>query len=183
MRGPLAELATPHPLGQTLPSLYLGDPFTQSLCEALDGVLAPVLSALDNLPAYLDLSTAPDDLLPWLARWIGMVLDPGQQPARQRELLRSASIRQGWQGTSRGIQQAVEALLGVRVEVIDSGGAAWSVDAQDPLPGDPVATVAVRVFPSDDQQVDEQRLDAVVRAIKPAHVTHRVQIVSQAQAG
>jgi len=177
MRGPVDGLVSPHPLGQTLPAIFLEDAFTQRLCGGLDEVLSPVLSTLDNLPAYLDLDTAPDDLIPWLGHWVGMGVDPGQQPRRQRELLRSASIRQGWQGTRRGIELAVEALFGLRTVVVDSGASRWSVDPQDPLPGEPLPAVVVQVFVEDDQEVDEDRLDAVVSAVKPAHVMHRVQVV------
>jgi phage tail-like protein len=177
MRGRVDGLVSPHPLGHTLPAIYLEDPFTQGLCGGLDEVLAPVLSTLDNLPAYLDMDTTPDDLIPWLGHWVGMGVDPRQQPTRQRELLRSASIRQGWQGTRRGIELAVEALFGLRTVVSESGAAMWSIDPQDPLPGEPLPAVVVQVFPDDEQDVDEERLEAVVAAVKPAHVMHRVQVV------
>lgn len=170
-------LRSPHPIGATLPGLYRSDPFTQGLCAGLDEVLAPDLDVLDNLPAYLDLATTPEDMLPWLARWVGMVVDPGQQPARQRDLLRAAAELHGWQGTARGVQLAVEALLGLPVEVLESGAAAWAHDPTDPLPGEAVAALVVRVTAEPGGYVDRARLDAVVSAVKPAHVVHRVQVV------
>ena len=45
---------SPHPLGATLPALYLDDVFAQNLCASLDEVLAPAISVLDCFPAYLD---------------------------------------------------------------------------------------------------------------------------------
>jgi phage tail-like protein len=169
--------------------MYQGDPFTRDVCDALDDVLAPMLCTLDNLAANLDLSTAPEDLLPWLAGWIGMSLDRGQQPERQRELLRAAGRLQGWQGTARGIELAIEAVLGMRTEVLESGGAIWSLDPNDPVPGEPVPSIVVRVFVGDEhqhapdvgQQVDEGRLNAVIEAIKPVHVRHRLQVVTTTQ--
>ena len=62
MRGTVPGLASPHPLGETLPALYADDSFAQRLCQGLDEVLAPLLSTLDCLPAYLDPATAPADL-------------------------------------------------------------------------------------------------------------------------
>jgi len=177
MRGAIEELASPHPLGPSLPGMYLDDPFTQQLCAGLDVVLAPVLCALDNMSTYLDLSMTPDDMLPWLGTWVGLMIDPGQRPAKQRELLRSATMRHGWQGTAHGLEMAVQALFGLRVEIVESGAAAWSTSSQDPLPGERIPAVIVRVFPDADSDVDDDRLDAVVAAIKPAHVVHRVQIV------
>ncbi len=177
MRAAVPELRTPHPLAETLPFLYQDDPFTRGLCAGLDEVLAPVISTIDNMPAYLDLSMTPDDMLGWLGHWVGLAVDPGQRPSDQRDLLRSATVRHGWQGTRYGLELAVEALFGLRVEVLESGGVAWSENPQDALPGDEVPAVVVRVFPDLESDIDEDRLDAVVSAVKPAHVMHRVQVV------
>ena len=177
MRGALEELPSPHPLGETLPSVYRTDQFTQQLCASFDDVLAPVISALDNLPAYLDLGTAPEDLLPWLAHWIGLAVDRGDDPVRQRELLRSTSELHGRQGTRLGIELAISAVLGVRTEVVETGGASWSVDPNDPLPGEARPAVVVQVFPAAGQEIDEERLKEAVASLKPAHVIHRVQVV------
>ncbi len=170
-------LPSPHPIGETLPGLFRADPFTQGLCTGLDEVLAPEIEVLDNLPAYFDLATTPDDMLPWLATWVGMVLDPGQRPARQRELLRAAAKLHGWQGTARGVQLAVEAFFGLPVEVLESGATAWAADPGEPLPGEPVPTLVVQVTVGPGQTLDRTRLEALVAAVTPAHVLHRVQVV------
>ncbi len=177
MRADIAALPNPHPLARTLPGLYQGQRFVERFCGALDEVLAPVVSTLDNLPAYLDVATAPDDLLPWLAAWTGMSLDPGQSRDRQRLLLRQAVSLQGIQGTPRGIALAVEAVFGLRAEVQETGAVSWSMDADAALPGEPLQAFVVQVFAAQDQHVDEQRLDLVVSSLKPAHVVHRVEVV------
>src|SRR5215472_8724579 len=83
MRGTVPGLASPHPLGGTLPGLYADDSFAQRLCLGLDELLAPVLATLDCLPAYLDPGTAPSDLLDWLADWVGIAIPPdGPLPGR-----------------------------------------------------------------------------------------------------
>lgn len=176
MRGTVPDLPSAHPLGETLPGLYRDDTFTQSLCAALDEVLAPVLSVLDNLPAYLDLAMAPEDLLPWLARWVGISMDAALPGPRQRELLRAAASLQGWQGTARGIELAVEALLGVDVEVLETGAASWSSDPRAALPGTPGAQVLVRVNAPPGAAIDPELVETVVAAVVPAHVAHRVEV-------
>jgi len=173
MRGEIADLANPHPFAPTLPGLFQGESFVERFCAALDDVLAPVISTLDNLPAYLDVATAPEDLLPWLSAWTGMTVDPGQSRERQRSLLRQAVALQGIQGTPRGIELAVEAVFGLRAEVQETGAATWSRDARAPLPGEPLQAFVVQVFAPDEHSVDEQRLDLVVASLKPAHVVHR----------
>lgn len=177
MRTAIPGLDSPHPLAQTLPGMYQGKSFVRRLCFALDEVLAPVLSTLDNLPAYLDVGTTPDDVLPWLAAWTGMSLDPGQSRERQRALLQQAVMLQGIQGTARGIELAVEAVFGLRAQVHETGAATWSADPDARLPGQPRQTFLLQVFAAQDEAVDEQRLDLVVAALKPAHVVHRVEVV------
>jgi phage tail-like protein len=177
MRADLAELRSPHPFAPTLPGMYHAQSFVERFCSALDEVLAPVLCTLDNLPAYIDVATAPEDLLPWLAAWTGMTLDPGQARERQRSLLRQAVSLQGIQGTPRGIELAVEAVFGVRAEVQETGAVTWSMDADAPLPGEPLQAFVVQVFPTKGQAVDEARLNLVVSSLKPAQVVHRVQVV------
>jgi phage tail-like protein len=176
MRATLPGLVSPHPIALTLPGIYQGQSFLDRFCGALDEVLAPVLGTLDNLPAYLDVSTAPADLLPWLAYWIGMPVDPGQRSQVQREVLRNASRQRGWQGTARGVRLAVESVFGCRVEVQESGGATWSLDPGARLPGEPTVSVVVRVFPEPGRTVDERRLEMLVELLMPAHVTHRVEL-------
>lgn len=176
MRGTVPDLPSPHPLGETLPGLYRDDPFTQALCRALDEVLAPALCVLDNAPSYLDLAMAPEDFLPWLARWVGMGMDRGLPGPRQRELLRAAASHQGWQGTARGIELAVEALLGVDVHVYESGGTAWSNDPHAALPGTAGAQVLVRVTAPPGTSIDPDLMAMVVASVVPAHVAYRVEV-------
>lgn len=175
MRGTVEGLATPHPLGELLPGLYAQDVLAQALCAGLDEVLAPVIGTLDNLPAYLDLATAPDDLVPWLSRWVGMAVQAPVPVERQRELLQSAVDLQGWIGTVRGVQLSLEALLGATAVVEDSGGSAWSTDPHAPLPGEAVPSVTVRV--AEGSSLDTDRLEAVVASVTPAHVLRRVEVV------
>lgn len=175
MRGTVAGLSTPHPLGATLPGLYAQDEFAQALCAGLDEILAPVIGTLDNLPAYLDLATTPDDLVPWLARWVGMSVQAPMPVERQRELLQSAVDLQGWLGTPRGVQLSLEALFGATAVVEESGGSAWSTDPAATLPGEPVPSVTVRMSAAG-REVDPEQVEAVVAAVTPAHVLRRVEV-------
>lgn len=175
MRGTVDGLVTPHPLGDLLPALYHQDALAQALCASLDEVLAPVIGTLDNLPAYLDLATTPDDLVPWLSRWVGMPVQAPMPVARLRELLQSAVDLQGWIGTTRGVQLSLEALCGATAVVEESGGSAWSSDPHAPLPGDPVPSVTVRVS-GPGHQLEPDRVESVVAAVIPAHVLRRVEV-------
>jgi phage tail-like protein len=176
MRGTVDGLVNPRPLAATLPAMLREDPTARGICDGLDEVLAPVLLSLDAFPAYLDLATTPDDMVPWLAQWVGMGVDLGEDLDRQRELLRTAGELHAIRGTRRGIELAVQAALGMAAEVVETGAAAWSDRPGGDLPGEPEPAVVVIVRPGPDQYVDADRLEAVVEALKPAHVEHRVQV-------
>jgi phage tail-like protein len=176
VRGLLPGLASPHPLGDSLPALFREDQFAQRLCQSLDEVLAPVIATLDSLPAYLDPSTAPDDMLGWLAGWMGIVLDGHQSAERQRELVQAGVELLQWRGTARGVRAAVGALLDTEPEIVESGGATWSETAGAALPGSERAELLVRIAVDDPEGFDLRRLEALIAMIKPAHVPHRVEV-------
>lgn len=176
MRGLVPGLATPYPLGEILPALYREDYFAQNLCGGLDEVLAPIIATLDSLPAYLDPATAPDDMLGWLAGWMGIVLDGHQSAERQRELVQVGVELLQWRGTTRGLRAAVGALFDGPQEIIESGGASYSVEPGAALPGSPRPDLLVRLGVPDPETFDIRRLDALVEMAKPAHLPHRVEV-------
>jgi len=176
MRGLVAELASPHPLTDTLPSMLREDPFARSLCESFDDVLAPVLLTLDTFDNYLDPATTPADMIPWLAQWLGLGAELNADQARQRDELRIAGSLNVTRGTRRSIELVLEHALGMPVEVSESGGARWTPSPGGSLPGEPDARITVVVRPSGTVTVDTDRLDALVRSVKPAHVRHVISV-------
>ena len=177
MRGHVPGLLSPYPLGPALPALYQDDAFAQDFLGALDEVLAPVVSTLDNLTAYLDPKLAPDDFLGWLSGWVGMALDETWDEGRRREAIARAVDLYRMRGTAAGLAAQVEIQTGGAVEIIENGATAWSVDAGGELPGSAEPQVVVRVAVPDPKGVDAARLDALVTAAKPAHVMHRIEVV------
>ncbi|MGB5953222.1 MAG: phage tail protein [Ornithinimicrobium sp.] len=176
MRGALPDLASPHPLVETLPALYREDAFAQGLCLGLDASVAPLLSVLDNYPAYLDLATTPEDMLAWMAHWLGFEITSDLPVARQRELLQVASATHGWQGTPRGMQLAIEVVFGISVRVQDSGGATWSSEPLAQIPGRPVSEVVIVIEQGTVSEKEIETINAFVETLKPAHVRHRLEV-------
>lgn len=177
MRGLLPGLATPHPLGASLPGIYREDDLTQRLTEAFDDVLAPVLCALDNLDSYLDPSLTPDDFLAWLAECVGLAIDPRWPLERRRALVRRAVELYRQRGTTAGLAALVVTFTGAQVEVTDTGGAAWSATPGANLPGTAAPAMHVRVLADEPAEVDLGRLGALIDSFKPAHVPHTVEVV------
>lgn len=177
MRGTADGLLTPHPLVATLPGLLQQDDFLSRLCEGLDPVLAPVFATLDGFGAYLDPQTIPEDMIAWLAGWIGLTFEVGQSAQRRRDLLSAGAEQLGLRGTVRGLRGAIEAVFLVTPEILESGGAAWSATSGAPLPGAALPSLLIRLRVPEPLDIDVPRLDAVVAALKPAHMPHRVEVV------
>ena len=177
MRAVVPGLLSPHPLGPTLPAIYHEDDFAQRMLEALDEVVAPIYSTLDNFDSYLDPWLTPDDFLVWLAGWVGIALDESWDPERKRTVVARAVELYRLRGTAAGLAGQVEIQTGGSVEIVENGATGWSVDPGGELPGTPEPLVVVRVTVPDPKSVDAGRLDALVAAAKPAHVMHRIELV------
>ncbi|MGM1061250.1 phage tail protein [Saccharothrix sp. Mg75] len=171
-----APAATPHPLADRLPAVYLEDLFTQRFLAALDEVLAPVFTTLDGFACHLDPRVAPEDFLDWLAHWVALDVGEGWSVLQRRVLVARAVELHRWRGTRRGLAERVSLLTGGQVEVRDSGG----VTSTD-RPGQPVAEnpagVHVRVRVPRPGAVDRTRLFAAIASAVPAHVAVELEVV------
>ena len=180
MRGMVPGLVTPHPMSRHLPSIYQEeDRLVQRLLTALDEVTAPVHCTLDSLEAYFDPNLAPEDFLEWLAGWLGVELDESWSEAKRREAVASASGVYRMLGTASGLREALARFVDGDVEVEESGAAAWSDHSGGDLPGTADFSVVVRIRAADPKAVPVARLDAMVAAVKPAHVVHRIEVAAR----
>lgn len=176
-RAHVPALISPHPLGGFLPALYQEDDFAQALTTGLDGVLAPIFSSLDNFEAYLDPALAPEDFLDWLGSWMGLVVDETLPLDRRRAFVSRAQELYRIRGTPKGLAAHVAVFTGGEVEIEETGGTAWSVQSGSALPGSAGFAFLVRVSVDDPATVDQPVVNALVAAAKPAHLTHRVEVV------
>jgi len=178
MRGRVDGLASPTPLASELPAVYQEeDPFSVRLVEAFDAELAPIIATLDNLSAYFDPRLTPEDFLGWLGSWVALELDETWGVARRRAAILAAVDVLRRRGTAAGLADELRLATDGPVEVIESGGSAWSLDPMSPMVGSPELALLIRVLAVDPSQVDVDRLDRVVRSAKPAHVPHRIEVV------
>ena len=182
MRHAVADLASPRPLMDTMPSVYRGDPITELLCASFDDALAPIFATLDCLAAYLDPRTAPADMLDWLAGWIGLTLNAHQDPAHKRDVITATAALLPCAGTVQSVRDAVSATFHRDTEVVESGSATWSTTPNSKPGGGPVPTLVVRVTVDSGDDIDTRSVDALVDAVKPAHIPHRVELVIRAGA-
>lgn len=179
MRRAVEGLGTPYPIGTLLPAIFQEDPLLMQWTQALDEVLAPAISALDCLPAYLDPLLAPPDFTRWLAGWLGAVLDENWPLERQRAAVAHSVSLYRQRGTTEGIKALLELVTGGAVDVTDNGAVHCSTTPNAPLPGEPGAHLTVRVHVQRGAAIDTAALDHLLATEKPAHVTHRLEVVEQ----
>jgi phage tail-like protein len=183
MRGLVDGLASPHPMAVGLPSIFQEeDPFTVRFTEAFDDSLAPIFATLDNLAAYFNPRYAPEDFLGWLAGWVAIELDETWDIGRRRAAVLGGADLLRRRGTAIGLATELELATGGQVEVSESGGSAWSLDAGSPMVGSARPALLVRIRVDDPKAVDAERVAAIVDAAKPAHVPHRIEIVGSGPA-
>ena len=177
MRGLIEGMPSRHSLGAALPGLYQEDDLAQRLTAALDSVIAPIVSVLDNLNAYVDAWLAPDDFVEWLAGWVDADLDPGWPDAQRRAVVARAVHLHRWRGTVGGLKEEVALLTGVEPEILEDGGVEWSQSPDPVARGQAADRFTVRLHVTDPASVDLREVDGLVAAIKPAHLVHTVEVV------
>ncbi len=178
MRG-AAALPTPQPLGPALPALYQEDDFTTRFVSGFDEVLAPVFSALDNFPSYIDPALTPEDFLSWLNSWVGFASDERMPLDRRRALIRAAVEVYQWLGTVRGLRAHIALLTGDEPDIEESGGVASSTETGSALPGSDVPRLVVRVGRRAARAVGESELRRIVGASRPAHIPFEVEVATK----
>jgi phage tail-like protein len=177
-RGHVDGMASPAPMGPTLPGLYQEDKFTQDFVSAFDEIMAPIMSTIDNFSAYLDPALTPEDFLDWLAGWVGVLLDETWPIERRRAFVAIASQLYKTRGTAAGLAAQVRLFTAGEVSIEESGGSAWSPTADAEPPGTADFSVTVKVKPPAKAKIEVARLNALVAAAKPAHVKHTVEVVA-----
>ena len=66
------------------------DDFLGRFLLIFESILGPIERIADSGHFYFDTRLAPPDMLPWLAQWVGLVLDERWPEDRRRQLIRAA---------------------------------------------------------------------------------------------
>ena len=178
MRTGIPNMATPYPLIGYLPEVYTDDRFLQRWTAALDEVLAPLVNTIDCIGAYLDPLLAPEDFVRWLAGWFGVVIEESWSMHAQRAVIAEAVELYRMRGTMAGLRRHLEIVLDGRIEITESGGVSWSRRPRPEPPRDVEHWVHVRVWPADPESTSPDAVLAVLRASKPVHVLHSLEVLA-----
>ncbi len=180
-----------HTLLKRLPAVFSRDPETAGFLARYlalpDGLLSDIELRARHRRALLDPASAPDEWLPWLAGFVGLVLDERWPGATRRAVLAEATWLFRFRGTVPGLTRLLELYLGRAPILLEQFRLRGPGEL---IPGHPTAVVGagLRVGGSDDRDrftghahrftvlipghLDAEQ-DAVVRHIlavhRPAH--------------
>ncbi len=176
MRGIVAGLPSPRPIGLDLPALFQEDELCQRLTTAFDAALAPVFTTLDCFESYLTPRLAPEDFVDWLASWVGIDIDETWTLERRRQLVEDAVALYRVRGTAVGLAAHIRLYTGATPELEESGGCAWSETADSPLPGSSEPHIIVRLEVPDPSTINATTVNRIVADSRPAHLPYGVEI-------
>ncbi len=106
------EILPPSRLLDYLPAAYREDLLMGQFLRIFESIMNPIENSVDNMALYFDPRITPEGLLPWLASWVDLTLDPSWPLERRRELVKNATELYRWRGTKRGLAEYLRIYTG-----------------------------------------------------------------------
>lgn len=164
-----------------LPAIYSQSEFMGRFLMVFEDILGPIEEVLDNISYYFDPSVTPEELLPWLASWVNLVLDETWPLERRRALVGSAVELFQWRGTVKGLRDYLRIYAGVEPEIIEDFGS-MPLDERSRLGWNTVLgearpyTFTVVLKLASPGSVDLDKVLAIIDAEKPAHTDYSIKL-------
>lgn len=177
-----------------LPAIYQADDMMGRFVMLFESFWAPIEQQIETMPYYFDPQMTTSDLLPWLASWIGLVLDENWPEDRRRLLLQSAASLYRRRGTRQGLQDFLEIYTGEKARIAEQRAENFGLGARARLgPGIALGkqnrphtfTVTLSLPPIDAPTKAEQKrqelvrrriIEGIIEAEKPAHTSYTLQL-------
>ena len=165
-----------------LPALYRDDELMGQFLLIFESILKPIENTIDNAALYFDTMITPEPLLPWLASWVDLALDPTWPLERRRELVKSAAELYRWRGTKRGLAEYLRIYTGSVPEISEyipgmrlDSETKLGVNTQLGSSGEGHHfTVTLEL--DEDSDINTSTVKAIIDAQKPAHTAYTLQV-------
>jgi phage tail-like protein len=162
-----------------LPAFYMEDEFMGQFLMIFQSIFDPIEHTVDSIPLYFDPRFVPESMLPWLASWLGLVMDPGWPLARRRELVSLGADLYRWRGTKRGLSEFLRIYTGSSPDIIEfipgtplDGTAKLGINTRLGSPGSGYHfTVTVNLGSG----VNSDTIRTIIESQKPAHTVYTLQ--------
>jgi phage tail-like protein len=167
-----------------LPAIYADSDFMGRFLMIFESVLGPIEDMINNIAYYFDPDTTPEELLPWLASWVDMVMDESWPLERRRALVGSAVQLYQWRGTRRGMREYLRVYAGIEPEITEEfGGFPLSSSARLGL-NTALGTGTHNVFTvtlevDEPESLNIHHLKAIIESEKPAHAAYRLRVLKK----
>lgn len=165
-----------------LPAIYAESDFMGRFLMIFESIQRPIEDMVQNIAHYFDPNTTPEELLPWLASWVNIVLDDSWPIERRRRLVKSAVELFQWRGTRRGMTEYLRVYAGVEPQIVEGSGGiplggntrlGWNTVLGSGMHH----TFTVTLEVEDPESLNVGHLKAIIEAEKPAHAGYKLQIV------
>lgn len=177
-----------------LPALYEDNDLIGRFLMLFESFWKPIEGQIEQMSLYFDPKMTPPDFLPWLASWIGLVLDEHWPEEQQRRLLCSAASLYRKRGTKSGLQEFLEIYTGRPAQITENRAENFSLGSGAKL-GSAIAlgrdnqphtfSVMLRLPPlqaatkaerTRQELVRQRTIEAIIEAEKPAQTSYTLHI-------
>jgi phage tail-like protein len=156
-----------------LPGIYQEDDFLGRFLLIFEHIFSPVEQTSGSTWTYFDAGLTPEDFLPWLGSWIGMLVDARMPAENKREVIRAAPELYRWRGTKRGLRAFLKLFTGIEPEITEPTLA--EIAANRNL----AYRFTVRMVVPRGQELSRAYVETLVEAEKPAFAACAIEIVSE----
>ena len=139
-----------------MPMMFEDDDFFSRFLLIFETLWEPLERRQDHIAMYFDPQTCPAVMLPWLATWLDLELNPHWPEVRKRRLLSEAMELYRWRGTRYGLSRLLEICTGMTPTITEMADQPFSID--------------IVVSLQTDEAGQRELVERLIQAHKPAHV-------------
>jgi len=161
-------------------------PFFERFLRGFEDASEPSKLLLNNVSRFFDVQEAPSDFIPWLATWVGLIIDENWPELRRRLLIKEAVELYRWRGTRRGLARYLQIYTGYLPLINDTpyrgmslGPATLLGQETATLGGVPTHSFIVTIAVPNPESVNETTIRDIIESDKPAHAAYEVRILEQ----